>query len=437
MRSTFLGSECVGLAVDGRFPLVRWIGGSDQTSVYLTHLKGDPRAAAAIKLIPASATEAEASFAAWKIASKLSHPHLVRLFGFGRGQVSGQEVIYVVSEYAEEVLSEVLPERPLTSKETRDMLEPTLDALSYLHSRGLVHGHLKPSNITVVGDQLKLSVDGLCFDGESRMCSLPCCPPEAAKGTVSPATDIWSLGVLLVESLTQKVLVLDDSHGSGLAVPASLPAPFLRIVQDCLEIDPGRRSTAAELRAHLQDPSSSRPRTKPAKRSSIAKRPSPWLLVTIVAGAFCGGIAVIASWNLLPHHAKALPPPPTSESVPSTPVIVPPAPVVKGKQAGSTMIKGLAAQSVLPEIPEKARQTIRGRFRVVVRVQVNTAGDVSAAAVESQGPSPYFAKLALQAAQKWKFSPVMVDHRAVDSAWRLDFLFSQTGVDVTPLQVSP
>jgi len=61
--------------------------------------------------------------------------------------------------YADEVLSEILPERALTPAEAKEMLAPVIDTLSYLHAKGLVHGRLKPSNILAVDDRLKLSGD--------------------------------------------------------------------------------------------------------------------------------------------------------------------------------------------------------------------------------------------------------------------------------------
>ena len=47
-------------------------------------------------------------------------------------------LLYVVMEHADEVLSQVLPYRPLTATEAYQMLEPTLEALAYLHSEGFV-----------------------------------------------------------------------------------------------------------------------------------------------------------------------------------------------------------------------------------------------------------------------------------------------------------
>ena len=64
-------------------------------------------------------------------------------------------LVYVVTECADEVLAQILAGRALTTEETREMLGPVIDGLGYLHEKGFVHGHLKPSNILVVDDQLE------------------------------------------------------------------------------------------------------------------------------------------------------------------------------------------------------------------------------------------------------------------------------------------
>jgi TonB family protein len=59
----------------------------------------------------------------------------------------------------------------------------------------------------------------------------------------------------------------------------------------------------------------------------------------------------------------------------------------------------------IPVVPRSARETIHGRIRVAVLVIVDRSGKVIDATLENPGPSGYFARLAREAAGKWKFSP--------------------------------
>ena len=97
-------------------------------------------------------------------------------------------------EYAEEDLSQILPERPLTPMEARQMLQPVLNALAFLHGKGFVHGHVKPANIMAVNDQLRISSDGLRAVGQSSVGvgkpSVYDPPDSASGGIISPAADI-------------------------------------------------------------------------------------------------------------------------------------------------------------------------------------------------------------------------------------------------------
>src|SRR6267154_235951 len=161
MNTAAIREDWVGRVIDGGFTLLRWLGGSARGEVFLTELPGHPEQKAAIKLIPADAADAVAPVAAWAATTTLSHPHLMRLFHTGRCEIHTASLLYVVMEYAEEDLSQIIPERPLTASETREMLHPVLDALAYLHNRGLVHGHLRPSNVMVVDNQVKISGDGI------------------------------------------------------------------------------------------------------------------------------------------------------------------------------------------------------------------------------------------------------------------------------------
>jgi serine/threonine protein kinase len=158
----------------------------------------------------------------------------MRLFHTGRCQIDTAGLLYAVTEFADEVLSEILPERPLTPREAKEMLDPVLDVLLYLHGKGFVHGHLKPSNIMVVDNQLKLSGDSLQITGEfSKHFFTPGVygAPKGATETISPAADVWSLGVTLIEVLTQHPPVWDRSTNRDPIVPESIPQPFAKPVE--------------------------------------------------------------------------------------------------------------------------------------------------------------------------------------------------------------
>jgi TonB family protein len=88
-------------------------------------------------------------------------------------------------------------------------------------------------------------------------------------------------------------------------------------------------------------------------------------------------------------------------------------------------------------VSPSARDTIEGKIRVRVRVQVDASGNVTEARLESAGPSKYFARLSVEAAREWKFTPSQVQGRPVASEWVLRFGFRRTDTEVIPEQVSP
>ena len=124
-RAVDFGKQWQGQTVDGRYPLEQYVGGSDSTGVFLTKLPADTKTRAAIKLVRASGADAEALLSNWKRAAQLSHPHLLRVFDGGKCWLSGNELLFVVAEYADENLGQVVPHRTLTTSETDAMLRPS------------------------------------------------------------------------------------------------------------------------------------------------------------------------------------------------------------------------------------------------------------------------------------------------------------------------
>jgi hypothetical protein len=155
-----------GRILHDQFRLDRYLGGSEHSAVFLTRYGDGTQQAAAIKVVLAESADGEILLPRWERAAALSHPGLVRLFDMGSCESGGAALLYLVMEYAEENLAEVLRQRPLTPAETREVFELVLNALDYIHSRDFVHGCVRPSNILGVADQLKISSDGLRPAGE-------------------------------------------------------------------------------------------------------------------------------------------------------------------------------------------------------------------------------------------------------------------------------
>ncbi len=213
--------------INGVYPLRRLLHGSEHGAVFLTERKGQAVADAALKIVPVErVTLSQLSY--WRQVSRLFHPHLLQLFDAGLCHLGGRQFLFVVMEYAQETLSGVLAHRALTEQEGRELLPPSLAALSFLHQRGFVLSHLKPANVLVVDDQLKLASDGIRPIGAPRVDGLETSAyeaPEADHAPFSAADDIWGLGVTLVEALSRQFPLLErGSVGVVLsdAVPAAL-----------------------------------------------------------------------------------------------------------------------------------------------------------------------------------------------------------------------
>ncbi len=392
----------------------QYLGGGEDSAVFLTEY-GPSRQRAALKLVKADPQTADLRTSRWQLAARLSHPHLLRIFTLGRCQLDGSALLYVVMEYAEEDLSQVLPHRPLTTVEAGEMLEPALSALSYLHREGFAHGHLKPSNIMAVNDQLRISSDGLRRIGEldeRQTKPGPYDPPEADAGS-SPAGDVWSLGVLLVETLTQQLPVWSKAEQHEPILPKALPDPFLDIARHCLQPTPRNRWTASEVAARL---------VGGAPRSVEPRKIAPKLRYIVPAAAL--GLAALVI--LLARGVQSKPsntaaaPAVQAKLQPEKPAAIPV--IRKPPSEGSKTTAGEVVHQVVPEVPRKAKNSIRGKVAVNVKVSVDPSGTVRDVTLDSAESSKYFAGLAMQAARQWRFRPAGTN----DREWILRFEFSRT-----------
>ncbi|MEP6884210.1 MAG: protein kinase [Gammaproteobacteria bacterium] len=419
-------SKWESLVINGVYPLRRFLTRSDHSVVFLTEYTANAVTTAAIKLIPADPATSEAQLARWNAVAALSHPHLIRLLDVGRCQLGGHPFLFVVMEYAEQTLAQLLPRRALTLDEVREMLPPAIDALAFLHSRNLVHGRLKPPNFLVVNDQLKLSSDAV--------------RPAESTGGVTAAGDIRDLGATLIEALTQ----FPPTAGTEAALTDILPKAFADTLRRCLSANPADRPTITNLDAELKGASPTPAISPPpaatapipvAPVAAAAPRPAAprpaapaqtlprkRLLVPVIAAATL--VLLVAAWagsHLFHGKPQALQPAlnsPSPESQPaassaasatdSTPSSPAPSPVIHQE---------------IPGVSRSARASIRGTIKVAVLVTVDRSGKVIAQDLERRGSSRYFAHMAGEAAKKWRFTQEGQDSRR----WLLQFEFTRAG----------
>jgi TonB family protein len=396
-----------------------------------------------MRLLRADAPDADPRAAGWKLATRLSHPHLVRVFDTGLWHADEEfDLHFAVMEYCEESLAEVLRVRPLTADEARIMLFPTLDALQYLHAQGVVHGHLSPAAILAQGDQLKLSTVELRRNGEAHRAATPSAydPPE--KTAASFSGDLWSLGVTLCEALTRQ-LPARDQHGLPQA-PANLPAPFDQIVQPCLAVNRESRVSIDGIRKLLERtvpevapkpepaaktapadvvmlrPVSSKPvaevspeeapaQSRFQRRYVLAGAAAVVVLLAILIGLRTTKSPAPAATSNVPASTSATPAPrhPATASVPNRP--------------------GSVLQQVMPNIDAKARGTIRGTVKLKLRVQVDAHGRVTDASLASKSESTYFVTRSLEAARHWTFTAPVRNGQPQPSEWTVHFEFRRSG----------
>ena len=438
-----------GRVINDAFPIGRLIGCSDHSGVFATKSVSFGATELALKLVPTDRALAEALLRRWKRSGGITHPNLLRLLQWGGCQLDGLPYLYLVMEYADQTLADVLQQRALADDEAQKMLRPTLEALMFLHGQNLVQGQLKPANILVVGDQLKLASDTIRRVSEGTLSgNAPTVydPPESRDGSTTAAGDVWALGVCLFEALTRRPPPGRGEPGEVVALPADFSPAFRDVVARCLSPSPQNRPSLTELMASArgQDERSARettlqpaataaslpmtsesapPRMTPppsAPRAaisapSVAQTRHPRALQIAMLGAF---VVLALGWiaaRVIQLNRGPAPAPSPSLERPMTQTPDAAAPVASDVPAtDSTESPPMANRidfatslsalhEVLPEVPPSARQTINGHIKVWVRVIVQPDGSVLAATADRTGPSKYFERLAIDAAKQWTF----------------------------------
>jgi eukaryotic-like serine/threonine-protein kinase len=254
--------------VDGRYDLGEKLGEGGSASVYRAkdlRLHRD----VAIKLLHPRLTGDDELVERFRreaaTAAHLSHEHVVTIYD--RGESEGTH--YIAMEYvAGRALKSIIREEaPLELARAIDLIVQMLRAAGEIHGRGIVHRDLKPDNAIVDrADRLKLTDFGVArtpasdltehgtIFGSAHYLS----PEQAAGGTVSAASDLYSVGVTLYELVAGRLPFQGDTavsvamkHVNERPIPPTYfnnaVTPELEsAVMRALEKDPARRFTDAD-----------------------------------------------------------------------------------------------------------------------------------------------------------------------------------------------
>jgi serine/threonine-protein kinase len=339
----------VGEVIDERYELEELVDHGGMSSVYRGHDRLLERTVA-LKVLHAhfgdDAEYVERFRREARAVAQLSHPHIVTVID--RGSSDGHQ--FIVFEYVDGENLKQLVERtgPMPVDRVLELGIQIADALAFAHAHELVHRDVKPQNILIdsTGDAkvtdfgIARSLDverGVTQTGTVLGTSNYLSPEQAAGEPVTPATDVYSLGVVLYELLAGEV----PFHGDNLVAVAmkhvtehppslldrraDIPPRVAQAVERALEKDPEQRfasmdAFANELRRcrdELGEPETERtlirgtpvvaaprPARKPRVRRRHGHLPMLLALAGLVLIAVVVAVIVLGGSGIGPRHSR-------------------------------------------------------------------------------------------------------------------------------------
>ncbi len=241
-------------------------------------------------------------------AGALSHPRVAQVYDFGHAGPSGSP--YLVMEFVDgPSLADLLLDGPADAVFTLDVVAQAADGLSAAHRAGLVHRDVKPGNILIGPEgRVKVTDFGIAYAVGQTPVTDPAlvmgtsqylAPERIAGGPGTPASDLYSLGIVLHECLTG-MPPYDGSPAEVMAshlylplppLPADVPPELDALVARLTAKDPGRRLRDARelagLASRLRDSIGARPRPRARSRWAVPLRAGPWRARRLEPGRAC------------------------------------------------------------------------------------------------------------------------------------------------------
>ena len=273
----------VGALVSGRYRIQRRLGEGGMGVVYLARHEAIEKRVA-IKILKAEYSQRSEIVARFqqeaKSASRVKHPNIVDVFDFGQIE-DGR--FFLALEYLEgRDLAQEMSRmgRRMPAPRALELVTQVCSALAAAHAKGVVHRDMKPENIFLEGETVKIVDFGIAKmreigegfeeaptergqDGEpprrltkaGTVFGTPeyIAPEQAAAREIDGRVDVYAVGCILYELLTGRVPFVGDSLVHTLMMQLTEPVPAMREVYPALAISPELES--AVMRALEKQPS--------------------------------------------------------------------------------------------------------------------------------------------------------------------------------------
>lgn len=347
-----------------------------------------------------------------RAAGGLSHPHIVTVFDAG---VSDNRVYIAMELLKGRDLRQLRQEGwRATPAQAALIVRRVADALAYAHSKGVVHRDIKPANIFMVGRTQPRVLDfGIArvahqheaaASGDIAAGSPYYMAPEQARfETVDRRADVFSLGVVLYELLTD----LKPFRGSTLSeitnavlkvepplankIDPNIPEALALITARAMEKNPDNRYRSArsfsrELRHWLDENTVTSEGEVPAE---APRRGRPLWLLAAGAGVLLAGALAWLQWAPGQAEAPAAVAAPAAAPAPSPPVTAAPAPVVAvvvpAAQTPAAATAPEAAAPLAAAVPEVSNPAVQTAPSAVPPVTVAAAPTAAGQATPAKG----------------------------------------------------
>jgi eukaryotic-like serine/threonine-protein kinase len=371
--------------------------------------------------------------------ARLSHPHITNVYDYGESvERDGTRVPFVVMELlGGPTLSALLARGPLPWQHALVIGAEVAAALAAAHARGVVHRDVKPGNVMLTTDGAKVVDFGIAAvvgehaddapDGQLLGTPAYLAPERLAGQPVTPATDVYAVGLLLYRTLTGRLPWRADTTTQMLSAHCyaepdplppidGMPDEIIELCRRCLAKAPADRPATAELARTLataagiavpvrvSGASESAPadeHSAPSTGASLASlasglgletailpgaigndtgtttRPARWsrpwsTRVAVAAAALVAAAVLLSTWAMAPAHE------PTAMAAAGR---------AGGAGGGSGAVAGLAPASAACQVRYATRRDAAGTFDVDLTVTNTGTRPVPAWTLEFQFPA--------------------------------------------------